>query len=256
MLSNKKYIILILIILVFFVVMFLLFGLDNIKKENYSTAIVVGEDSVFILEKQQWIDITGNYNILNWEKFNVYVNNEKVGNYYLWYDDKWYAFDKKKKPVNLEGSILGISSNYNINVAEFTEENVDDSIYIDKVLEDNDFSKDQSFTTKYKIDFDFDNDGVREEFFLISNVFNLEETPEKVFSIVFMVKDNEIYPIYRDIKNNESFDGCKPYMNTFLDVDEDNTYEFILSCGKYSVEKTINMLYKFKDNKFKILVSN
>jgi len=256
MLSNKKYIILILIILVFFVIMFLLFGVDNIKKENYSTAIVIGDDSVFVLEKQEWFNITSDYEDLNWDKFNVYSNNEKIGNYYLWHNDKWYVFDNKKNPVNIEGTILGISSNYNINVYEFNEENIDNSKYIDEILENNNFPKDTTLTTKYKISFDFDRDGVIEEFYLVSNVFNLDENPEKVFSLVFMVKNDEVYPIYTDIKNNESLDGCKPYITSFLNIDEDDTSEFILSCGKYSVEKTTHMLYKFKDNKFKILVSN
>ena len=71
-----------------------------------------------------------------------------------------------------------------------------------------------------------------------------------------MVKNNEIYPIYTDIAKNNSYNGCKPYLSAVLDVDNDNTYELVVSCGRYSVQKPVDMLYKLTDNGFKILISN
>ena len=78
----------------------------------------------------------------------------------------------------------------------------------------------------------------------------------KIFSLVFMVKNNEIYPIYTNITSNTGYNGCKPYFRAFVDVDNDSKYEFILSCAKYSASGTTNMLYEFKDKEFKILISN
>ena len=36
----------------------------------------------------------------------------------------------------------------------------------------------------------------------------------------------------------------------------DDIYEFILSCGKYSIEEEVNMLYQLDNDNFKILISN
>lgn len=58
------------------------------------------------------------------------------------------------------------------------------------------------------------------------------------------------------IDENRYENGCKPYLKGVMDVDNDSVYELIISCGKYSVEKPIDMLYKLTDDGFKILISN
>ena len=128
--------------------------------------------------------------------------------------------------------------------------------YINEVLKENNLSTSSKFTSIYKVNFDFDKDNQEEEFYIITNAFPFDFDPDKIFSIAFMVKSDIIYPIYTDISLNKGLNGCKPYYNTFLDVDNDNTYELILSCGKYSTTGRTDMLYKFKENNFKILISN
>ena len=71
-----------------------------------------------------------------------------------------------------------------------------------------------------------------------------------------MVKDGKVSYLYNDISKNNSFNGCKPYINTFLDTNNDGTYEMILSCGKYSANEEVDMLYGYKENEFQILISN
>ena len=80
--------------------------------------------------------------------------------------------------------------------------------------------------------------------------------PEKLFSIVFMVKDNKIYYLYKDVRDNLDYNGCKPFIHSILDVDKDGNYEFIVSCASYSVSEQVDMLYKFEEDQFRILVSN
>ena len=36
-----------------------------------------------------------------------------------------------------------------------------------------------------------------------------------------MIKDNSIYYIYKDISENRSYNGCKPYFNSFIDTNND-----------------------------------
>ena len=71
-----------------------------------------------------------------------------------------------------------------------------------------------------------------------------------------MEKNGSIYYLYKAIENNDGQNGCKPYLNSLIDIDEDQVYEIVLSCGYYSVEKRLDMLYSFKDNQFKLLLSN
>ena len=68
-----------------------------------------------------------------------------------------------------------------------------------------------------------------------------------------MVKNSKIYPMYTDIAPNRSNNGCKPYLSAVIDMDEDNTYEMVISCGKYSTDKPADMLYKLTEEGFKII---
>ena len=186
----------------------------------------------------------------------MFENSQEVGNYYLWYSDKWYAFDDQKNAVKIDGEMFAYSANFDLKVNNFTTEEVDNYEFVNYVLESNGISTSSKFTSIYKIELDIDNDFNDETFYLISNAFPLDFEPEKSFSIAFMVKDNNIYYIYKDVTANKGFNGCKPYYNTFLDVDNDNVSELILSCSNYSVSNRVDMLYKYEEDGFKILISN
>ena len=256
--DKKVIVVLIFIIIVFFVVMFLTLGVENIKQNNYSSTIIVGDETVWIYQNRKWLNLNNytSFQKLSWKDYNVYVNNEKLGKYSLWYDNKWYAFDDKKNAVNLDGNLLAYSSNFDMRVLNFDLFDIDDRTYVDKVLNDSNLSLSSSFTSSSRVSFDFDNDGNIEDFYLISNAFPEEFNPDYIFSIVFMVKNNNIYYLYNDISVNSSFNGCKPFFNSILDTNNDGVYEIILSCGRYSVSEQIDMLFSFDNNAFKILISN
>ena len=76
---------------------------------------------------------------------------------------------------------------------EFEEESIINNNYVKSVLAENGIPTDSKFTKAVRIPVDFDNDAVEEQFYIITNVFPMDFTPEKVFSFVFMVKDNKIY---------------------------------------------------------------
>ncbi len=256
--NKKKYIIAFIILVLFGVIMFLLLGVNNIRENQMSTTLIVGDNTIWHYSEKKWVHLTSakSFHNLEWKQYHIYLDNKKYGDYYLWHDDKWYAFDSRKNAVPLKGELLAIKSNYDIPVEKGLEENVDDSEYINQVLSDYNLSLSSHFTSKYKVLFDFDSDGVEEEFYVISNVFALDFQPDTLFSIVFMVKDDTIYPIYQDISSNQSMNGCKPFFKSFLDLNEDQKYEFILSCGYYANEKQIDMLYHFDQEEFKIIISS
>lgn len=260
MASKKIYIVLLIMIAVFFVVMFLTFGVENIKQDNYSSTIIVGDTSIWEYNKKNWVNIRGNTSIekLNWSKFHVFSNNEKIGTYSLWHDDKWYVFDDNRNALKIDGNLLAISSNFDVKVLPFSVDNISnqDMKYVYSVLRDNNLSVDNKFTSLGNVKVDFDGDGVIENFYVISNVFAMDFTPKMLFSIAFMIKDNNLYYIYNDVSENRSYNGCKPYYNSFLDTNNDGIFEFILSCGKFGSNDQVDMLYKFEENAFKIVISN
>lgn len=260
MVSKKVYVVLLIIIAVFFAFMFLTFGVDNVKQNNYTSTIIVGNSTVWDYSNKNWVNVRATTSIekLNWNKFLVYSNNEKVGEYSLWHDDKWYVFDDDRNSVKLDGDLLAISANFDVKVLPFQLEqlNNNDMKYVYSVLQKNGLSVDNKFTSLGKVRVDFDNDGVVENFYVMSNVFATDFIPKMIFSIVFMIKDDFIYYIYNDISQNRSYNGCKPYFNSFIDVNNDNKYEFILSCGKFGSNNQVDMLYEFEENAFKIAISN
>lgn len=258
--KNKKiYIVIVIVLIVYFAILYFTWGKDNIKEGKYSTTMLIGDNTIWNYSGKQWLNITNKKTIdtLNWQKFNVFVDNKNLGENYIWHDDKWYVFDDDKKAIPFTGKLFAFKSNYDISIFNYQEENIEDLTYVEQALMENDLSTSAQFTVKTKTSLDIDNDGIKEDFYIISNAFADEFTPNILFSIVFMVKNGEIYYIYNDIsQNNSDYSECKPYFNYFIDLNEDNVYEIILSCGKYSIAEEVNMLYKFEDDEFKIIISN
>lgn len=256
--NKKTYIFLMTIVIAFGIIMYFVFAKPNIKSGKDSATFIVGDNTIWKYDNKKWLNITLSSSIkkLNWQKYKVFSDNKFLGTYQLMYNDKWYAFTDKNKAVNLNGKIFAYKSNYNINLLQFESKEITPDDYVYQVLSNNNISLSSKLTSLSKTDIDFDNDGKLESFYIVSNAFADNFSPEYTFAFVFMVKDKQIYEIYKDISKNEFYNGCKPYFTSFLDINNDNIYEFILSCGKYSIEEEVNMLYQLDNDNFKILISN
>lgn len=256
--KKSTYIIFIIVLFIFCGVMIYFFGgVDELKKLNNKTTLIVGKDTVWSYYDKKWHYLdSSSLKELDWKKYHIYLDNKQFGDYYLWHDDKWYAFDKNRNAVDLDGELLAYQSNFNIPVATFEKKEIADDTYINSILSDNNINETNQFTSKYVVSFDYDDDGEKEDFYVISNVFSESFHPDTVFSIVFMVDNGKIYSIYNDVSSNHSLNGCKPYFQSFIDVDQDKQYEFILSCGYYSNFKRSDMLFQFKNGNFEIVISN
>ncbi len=255
---KKRYVVILIIIVVYFTVFFLLYGKDELKKSKLETTLIIGNDTIWQLKEKNWYNIANvaEKEELNWEEFTVFVDNKKIGKYSMVYDNKWYLFDKDRNAYSYSGTLLAYSANYEMKVKEFNKEQISDYTKVNEVLTENNLSTNSELTVSNHIKVDFDNDGKEEEFYMVSNAFPKDSNPNYIFSIVFMEKNDIIYPIYKSIDKNRSLNGCKPYISAIIDVDDNNKYEIVLSCSEYSVEKTIDMLYQFNNDKFSIIVSN
>lgn len=256
--KNKRYIILIIILIIYFVALYFLIGKDYQEEKESTTKLIVGNHAIWELSDMNWYNIRKNSEIkeLNWQEYQVYIDNKKLGNYDLWYDEKWYLFDKDKNAINYQGQLLAFSGNFDLKVQDFITEEVTDKTYIDQVLTANDLATNQEFTVNKISYIDIDQDGIVENFYALSNAFPMDSNPEKVFSFVFMEKNGELTMLYNSIDNNRGTNGCKPMITSVLDADNDKSNELILTCNQYSVEEPIVMLYQWQEDEFRLLISN
>ena len=173
---NKKtrYIVLLAILLIYFAVLFLIYGKDHLKREKEETVIIIGNSTIWKKEKQKWSSIKSlsDKKDLGWKLYNTYIDNKRIGKYYLWNDNtEWFLFDKKKNAYNYQGELLAYRSNYKIPVKSFTTETVTDYTYLEKLLSDNNLSNTGNPTISSVTKADIDSDGIDEKIYVFSNVF-------------------------------------------------------------------------------------
>ncbi len=256
--GKLKYIIIIVIVLIYGSIMYLVFGVSETRKRKTTTTLLVGTSAVWNYSSQSWMNITkpSLLSNLNWQKFKIYVDNQYFGKYLVWKDDQWYLFDNNKNAVSYQGNLFAYKADFDMDIVNFSTTDIKDYSYVNKVLVEHDLDINSDFTLAHVSNVDFDKDGVMEQFYVVSNVFAIDFFPDKYFSFVFMVDDNQIYMLYEDVDINEGVNGCKPNLYTVADVDNDQNYELILTCAKYSNQTPLTMLYEFDDNMFKIKISN
>lgn len=257
--NNKIYMIIIAILVIYLIVFFVFSNKNdknNNKLNNYIN-LIIGNDAQFLYENSNWKNVSNekrsNY---NWYLYNIYENNDYLGKYYLIYSGEWNLFDKNKNKVNLSLSErVGIDGDLDYKVIKFdsiSNNTIDD--YVKKVLNDNSISSSSSLTTNDIISIDIDNDNILERLYIVSNVFSEEEV-SKVFGFIFLVDDNNIYMIYQNIFEDASLSTtCKPYISNILEVSKDKY--IVVNCSSYSDLGKKVILYRYKNNNFKEIISN
>lgn len=255
--KNKRYIILIIIILVFGFSMYYFIGRKSISEQKVVTTILLNPNTVFEYSNKKWIKVNDSYiNDYNWNEFSIFLDSEYKGKQLVWLDDQWYIFDKNKNAINYTEKFIGVKANYEINVKKFEVISDSQSDYTNELLSKYNLPANSELTVNDKVVLDIDNDGADEEIYLISNTFSVDTEPDTIFSNVFMIKNNQMYTIYENSESGSAYNGCLPYINSILDVDNDNNYEIVLTCSRYSAQDPINSIYKFENNAFKQLISS
>ena len=256
---SSRYKVITIILVVYLVVFFLIYGLSNIKNGQRKLTLLVGDNTVWDYSNRSWLNITREETLdsLNWQEYKVFLDNKYFGEYSMWYDDnKWYAFNSNKTAVKMEGELIAYKANYDLKIKEFETKKNNNNTYVHQVLKDNNLSTSSQMTVNNVVNFDIDADGVEEQFYVISNAFASDFYPDTIFSIVFMVKEQKIYSMYTNIEKANYGNGCKPYIRTFLDINDDDKHELILTCAKYSVQEPEDMLFQLNKEKFDLLISN
>jgi hypothetical protein len=264
--KNKKIIIIMLVVLaVYALIMFLVVGgTKKFNKTNNQITIIMGDNATFTYNGSFWtyVEFETTYDKLNWLKYDVYENNELLGNYSMWHNDKWYIFDgdeEHRKPVTVTEDFIALRADTSIKLTPFESKKIVDYSYVNAVLDS--YGIEASYLTVDEVvSIDIDNDSKDENIYFISNSLPLDNPENFNFTIVFMEKQGEIYRIFTDIQEMENSDGCKPFMRAVLDYDLDGEQEIIFACGGLSARQQKDYIYKFKHvnsvDEFKLVVSN
>lgn len=258
--KKDKKIIIVLLIFFFSYCIYLFFylgGYNFQKEKNNITTIILDKNIVWNKEKGNWLNILDK-EPYNWKKYNIYVNNEKLGNYYLVYNNKWYIFDNKKNSINYNGSLLAYSSNDEIIIRDFKVESIINDEIANTVLSQNNIKINQEFTVQDKIKIDIDQNGEEDTIYLISNHLPLSANENKRFNLVFIIKNNKLYYLYKDIDKTINSHSCKPSINSILNTTPSKESEIILTCSKMSDIKNKTYLFKYnkKKDEYKEIISN
>ena len=129
-------------------------------------------------------------------KFNVYVNNKKLGDYKLKYAAVWNLFDEDNNFQMYDGKLLAVTDNMNAKVRDIKIREINDS---DKVLLINKYNLNtfSYISTNEVVDIDLDNNGVMDEIICLSSMQESDNSNNH-YSIVLVKLNNEIVPIIEE----------------------------------------------------------
>jgi len=254
--KNKKNIIIVIVIIVAYLALaIVLFGWENFINKFQGINIMLSTGEKWQLKDGIWSNMEDSKEY-NWKKFDVYINNQLLGNYDLMYNNKWYIFDGNRKSIKYDGKLLGISGNKKYEVIDFQKQNLDTKgeNLLKQILKDDNIDYPKSFELAEKVTLDIDGDGNDETIYTISNAFTYDTDINKEFSIIF-IDDDEVqvlYKRYSDVQNH--YDLCVPRVSNVIDINKDSKYEIIFECTYYSELGSCSMLYELSDDEYKFKI--
>lgn len=185
------------------------------------------EDDTFINDSYYKVYIAGEYKGLNKVKYNT--NNDKL---YIFNSGNDNIYKDKSKRIFI------YSGDTNIKQIDFDYKEVsyEEINLINKNI-DYDIS---NYTFSYKVEEDFDNDGINEKIVILSN--------DNFILVVYIDKDK--VNIIENVSDEEATNVPSIYVNNIIDIYNDGKLELILSKGYYDNSGSCKVIYRLKSNKY------
>lgn len=258
--GSRKYIILFLLLVLYVVLYF--FVLSPKEKENGDLKnyfnVIVGNDANFLLQDKTWkLVYKSEWASSNWKKFQIYEDNDYLGDYYLLYTGVWNLKNSNKSNTSLTfNEKVAIRGDLDYQIKKFQQiENTEKDSFVRQVLREHSINEDSSLTVFQTIPIDLDKDGELEKIYIISNSFIDTESPDQIFNFIFSVDDGTISMIYQEVFSSTSLsDTCKPFISNIFEIG--NATYFLVNCAKYSDLGKDVTLYRYNSNKFTKIISN
>ena len=235
---KYKYIILCLIVLIVGIIIFL-------KRDR--VVIIDGVNGVFTYNGK-W-KYNRKFEKYNSKEYNIYSSTEYLGNYKIKYGSGWVVYNSDEI-ISYDYDLVATNSD-NIKVVSYI---VDSTNYDDVVVQFLNSRNIYSDNYHYSVyGYDFDNDGLDEQLFIVSN-FSMQNTEDKMYSFVLIYNDGRFYPI----KYSITTDLSKIEIYSFSTILNNNGHiQFIVNTNYFSqpdkmcqelfeYDKGVKKLYKCK----------
>ena len=220
---------------------------------NNTIANVTAKD--YYLVVGDYLNVSFNNKSKKWRKvnkqkytdeFEVYVDKSYFGKYSLIYGKVWNLLDSNNNYVDFDGSIIAYSPNFNVNVLNYQELNINDDIIgeVKKYLIDYNYQyKDTYFNHLYYIN---ENNYV---VFCTNISYNDVDKEDINYTVGYLKKDGLIYTIFNNKFDSESSIEQPVNALTGWLIVNGKTY---LSINEiyYSNKQPTASLYEFNGSKF------
>lgn len=260
--ANEKVGIAIIVILIsILIIIIVLYLLGVFNKKAKEADIVVDNTVMFKYSKKKWDTVDSKlYENYNWNKYSVYSDNKYLGRYdVVNMMDKWYVFTDDRTSVDVSGDKLYLGGEIKAKLSAFKKEKLtSDMVYVHSVLDYYKISRDDqnNYTFGYKVKFDFDDDGKKEELFVISNMFSSRNV-DSSYSFMFIRDNDKTKMIYNNVSSGDkNLTGCYAYLFSVIKVEDTKSFQMIMKCSHYSTEKAEYGLYQYQNNNVELLLYN
>ena len=229
-----KFIIMIFIVFIIGIVIFL-------KRDRI--VIIDGVNGVFTYNGK-W-KYNRKFKKYNSKKFNIYSGVKYLGNYKINYGSGWVVYNSDRI-IPYDYDLIAINKD-NIKVVSYNEKNEGyDSEVVSFLSSRNIYSSDYYYSV---YSYDFDNDNVSEQLFIVSN-FSMQGSEDKMYSFAFIYNNNKFYPIKQSIATDLS---KIEFYSLSTVLDNDGHKQFILNTDYFSKpDRKCQELFEY-DNEIKRL---
>lgn len=246
--KNKSYLFIFILLIIY-----LIFVLFFLKKSSNEIVLIDGVDAIFIYKNNKW-SYNDQFQNQNWKKYDVYSCDEYLGNYYLQYSNKWYAYDNDRKPVSYDCDIFAVSNDDNLSLITSQLKKADNSLdsIINGYLQSKKLTNYGDIYIKEYYNFDDTN-----EYLIYITNYGIDYIENlNLFSAVFVFKDGKYYDIKYNVSS--SLSELEIYsVDQIFDMNKDNSYEIIIDSYHYSQpESSCYEIYQIGKKVSKLLNCN
>ena len=227
--------------------------IDPDSKDN--EYLVVDNTSIWLFSNGNWVSV--NKKAVDNKKMIIYVDNNKIGSYYLKSGNVWNLFDDNSKFVNYDGALLAHSDNMKINIKSLTEIEIDSSVINDiskilnKEVDFDDIAMSVAYETK------INNNDFIDKIIYVSNIENDVEKPF-YYNVIYADIDGHIIPIINEeIQIKDLLVSPRYFIDYVIDIDDSDYSNIIINRKFYSnTGNTGNILFSYDNDSYKISVQD
>lgn len=241
----------IMIVLIAYLVIMLIIFLPSYLRLRKEKLYIVTNNYKIKYEYGKWKKMDDNSNK---EEYSFYEKGKFIGKYNAILLNKIFLYNDLNKEIDYDGYILGYRGSLKFSFYEIennAEINENDKHYIDLVLEELKLNRNSSLSFFQKKEIDINNDGIQEILYSINN-YSMEENSKEKFSIIFMVVNDKISIIAKEITNDENLYASKLFsIESIFDIKNDKKLELLYSINNPmgSIDNQCMVLYNLSSKK-------